>query len=71
MTKFTTTHIEVAAAKGATHLGIQDGQLLAVTKETNCFFFVKTHAGRDLKVSKHTKRLCHWSKANTSAVFNI
>jgi hypothetical protein len=71
MTHTTATHIQVASAKGTTHLGIQDGQLLAVTKETNCFFFVETHAGRGLKVSKHTKRLCHWGNANTSAVFNI
>lgn len=66
-----TTHIEVTAANGAAHLGMENGSLLRVTKETKCFFFVKSHTGRDLKVSKQTKRLCYWGNANTSAVFNV
>ena len=71
MTKAPTTHIEVTAANGAAHLGLESGHLLQVKKETNCFFFVKSHTGRELKVSKHTKRLCYWSNANTSPTFNI
>jgi hypothetical protein len=67
----TTTHIEVTTTKGATHLGLFDGALLKVINETPCFFFVKNHEGRELKISKQTKRLCHWGNANTSPVFNI
>lgn len=66
------THIEVTAANRGTEVfGIQDGQLLTVLRETPCFFFVKSFAGKELKVSKQTKRLCHWGNANTSPVFNI
>ena len=71
MKKSPTTHIEVTLANGGEHLGVESGHLLQVKKETNCFFFVKTHSGQELKVSKHTKRLCHWSKAATSPTFNI
>lgn len=66
------THIEVLMAKnGGAHLGLENGHLLQVESETKCFFFVKSHTGRKLKVSKQTKRLCRWGNANTSPVFNI
>jgi hypothetical protein len=71
MTKAPTTHIEVTASNGGAHLGLESGHLLQVQKETNCFFFVMSHTGRKLKVSKHTKRLCHWANAKTSPTFNI
>lgn len=66
------THIEVTVAnRGTEVLGIEDGQLLTVLRETKCFFFVKSFAGRELKVSKQTKRLCWWGNPSTSPVFNI
>lgn len=71
MAKAPTTHIEVSTTNGGTHLGLKNGHLLEVKLETKCFFFVSTHTGRCLKVSKHTKRLCHWGNASTSPTFNI
>lgn len=71
MTKAPTTHIEVCATNGGAHLGLQNGHLVEVTSETNCFFFIRTHTGRCLKVSKQTQRLCSWGNANTSPIFNI
>jgi len=65
------THIEVTQAKGGKNFGIEDGSLLTVLKETKCFFFVKSHAGKTFKVSKQTKRLCNWGNVNSSPVFNI
>lgn len=67
-----TTHIEVTKAnKGAEVFGLGDGHLLKVEKETDCFFFVRSHTGHQIKVSKQTKRACHWRNATTSPVFNI
>ena len=66
------THIEVTKAnRGAEVFGLEDGQLLTVLRETPCFFFVKTFAGREIKVSKQTKRLCHWASVSNSPIFNI
>lgn len=67
-----TTHIEVQAAnKGAEVFGIEDGQLLKVSKETKDFFFAKSFSGKEIKVSKKTKRACQWSNTSTAPVFNI
>jgi hypothetical protein len=65
------THIEVTQAKDGKRFGIEDGHLLRVNKETKCFFFVTSHSGQSLKISKQTKRLCYWSQTNTSPVFNV
>jgi hypothetical protein len=66
------THIEVTEARGGEQAyGIKTGQLLTVDKETKCFFFVRSWTGKQIKVSKRTKRSCYWSNANTSPVFNI
>ena len=65
------THIEVLDVKGGSLLGIATGDLLGVVKETPCFFFVKTHGGKQLKVSKQTKRLCYWKAAHSSPIFNL
>ena len=67
-----TTHIEVTKAnRGANVFGLADGHLLKVEKETPCFFFVRSHTGKQIKVSKHTKRACHWGNVATSPVFNV
>jgi hypothetical protein len=65
------THIEVLDVKGGSLLGIETGDLLNVVKETPCFFFVKTHSGRSLKVSKRTRRLCYWRAVQSSPIFNL
>jgi hypothetical protein len=51
----TTTHIEVTDAKGSSY--VQAGQLLSVTRETPCFFWVRAFNGVSLQVSKKTKRI--------------
>lgn len=67
-----TTHIEVTEAKhGQVIWGLQDGHLLTVEKETPCFFFVRSHAGHKIKVSKKTMRPCYWKQSSTAPVFNI
>lgn len=66
------THIEVSYAKdGSRVFGLQDGQLLQVERETDCFFYVKSFSGQTIKVSKKTRRACNWKGAATSPVFNI
>jgi hypothetical protein len=65
------THIEVIQAKGGKNFGMEDGSLLTVLKETQCFFFIKSHSGKTFKVSKHTKRLCNWGNVSSSPIFNI
>ena len=66
------THIEVLQAnEGERVYGIKTGQLLTVHHVTTCFIFVKSFSGREIKISKKTKRACHWGSASTSPVFNI
>lgn len=66
------THIEVTKAnKGAEIFGLQDGHLLKVLKETTCFIFAVSHSGKEIKISKKTKRCCYWSSKSTSPVFNV
>lgn len=70
MTKI--SHIEVVSANhGVEIYDIKDGQLLKVTKETNNFFFVVSFTGKEIKVSKNTKRACNWSKPSIAPTFNI
>lgn len=72
MKNFATTHIEVVAAnKGAEIFGLQDGHLIKVEKETENFFFCVSHSGKQIKVSKQTKRACSWRDQKTSPVFNV
>ena len=67
-----TTHIEVTTAnRGAEVFGLQDGHLLKVERETPKFFFVRSHTGKAIKVSKTTKRACHWKNQATSPIFNV
>ena len=51
----TTTHIEVSDDKGNSR--VKTGQLLAVVRETPCFFWVRSFEGVLLQVSKKTKRI--------------
>jgi len=66
------THIEVLQAnEGERVYGITTGQLLTVHHVTPCFIFAKSHSGREIKISKKTRRACHWGSASTSPVFNV
>ena len=66
------THIEVLLSnEGERVYGIKTGQLLTVLKVTPCFIFAKSHSGREIKISKKTRRACHWGSASTSPVFNV
>jgi len=68
----TITHIEVIAAnKGAEVFGLKDGQLLKVHHVTNCFIFARSFSGQEIKISKQTKRACHWVSQSNSPVFNV
>jgi hypothetical protein len=72
-----TTHIEVLEARfGKEFYGIADGMQLEVINETPKFFFVKIfsghRAGQEIKISKLTKRSCHWGHGiSKSPIFNI
>jgi hypothetical protein len=51
----TMTHIEVTDSKGSSR--VSAGQLLAVIRETPCFYWVRAFDGTPLQVSKKTKRI--------------
>ena len=66
------THIEVTAAnRGAEVFGLNDGDLLSVTKATPAFVFATARNGKEIKISKKTGRACHWGNQSTSPVFNV
>jgi hypothetical protein len=47
--------IEITATAGYAEFEV--GQMLTVTRETACFVFAKSEAGREYKVSKQTSRI--------------
>jgi hypothetical protein len=66
------THVEVLQANaGEQVFGIKTGQLLTVHQVTPCFIFAKSFSGREIKISKKTKRACRWGSPSTSPVFNV
>lgn len=66
------THVEVVQAnEGERVFGIKTGQLLMVLNVTPCFVFAKSFSGREIKISKKTKRCCRWGTPSTSPVFDI
>ena len=72
MHKLEMTHIEVTTAnKGQEVWGLFDGQLLNVEHTSKCFIFAFAPNKQIIKISKKTKRCCHWRTQSTSPVFNI
>lgn len=66
------SHVEVIEAnKGKEVFGIENGQLLTVTKETDKFVYLVSFTGKEIKVSKQTRKACHWRNSSTSPTFNI
>lgn len=66
------THIEVTEAnRGAEVFGLNDGDLLSVTKVTPNFIFANARNGKEIKISKKTHRACHWANQASSPVFNV
>lgn len=49
------THIEVIDAKN--HAELKNGQMLKITFETPCFFWIVGFDGIEYKVSKKTKKI--------------
>lgn len=64
------SHLEVIAPNSASAFGVVAGQLLAVVRETPCYFYVRTFSGGALiKVRKATGRAVGYS--GNGPVFNV
>ena len=50
------SHLEVLTPNNASAFGVAAGQLLAVVRETPCYFWVRTFSGAFIKVRKETGR---------------
>ena len=63
----------VQARRGTDAYGLKDGQLLFPARESRCFYFVDApnSSGKEIKISKKTKRCCHWGNSDTSPVFRF
>lgn len=55
---------------GAKIFGLTSGQSVFTDRESACFWFATAPNGRELKISKRTRRMCNWGSPNTSPVFS-
>jgi hypothetical protein len=61
------------AKRGVEAYGLKDGQLLFPFHESPCFYFVEAPngTGKEIKISKKTKKCCHWGNTSTSPIFSF